>query len=118
MDLSGAVAGASPHRLIALLLRAAIESAELAKISMEAGDRARKSQAISKAYSMIEGLRMALDHEKGGEISARLDALYEYCTHCLLEANLHNECSWLAGVHDVLQKIETAWLAISPARLS
>lgn len=59
---------------------------------MQNGAIADKGMAISKAIAIIqEGLRLSLDKDKGGELAANLDALYDYMGHRLLQANLRTD---------------------------
>lgn len=110
------VSTASPHRLIQMLLEGAIEKINLAKGYMENGEIALKSSHITWAISIIDGLRISLDKEAGGEIATNLEALYEYMTRRLLEAHLHNNPKILDEISGLLREIKSAWDAI-PANL-
>jgi flagellar secretion chaperone FliS len=115
-SLDTAVESASPHRLIVMLYDGAIKAVSLAQIHMGNGAIAEKGAAISKAIAIIEeGLRLALDLEKGGELAENLDALYEYMTQRLLEANLNNRSDLLDEVGSLLLDLKTAWDVIDPA---
>lgn len=114
--LSSAVLDADPHRLIALMLSGARERARLAVACLERGDLPRKAQAISEASAIIGGLNGALNLEAGGEIADGLQALYDYAQRRLLSANADNDAEPLREVDDLLGDIESAWLAIAPAR--
>ncbi len=106
------VEGADGHRLIAMLLDGAIERIGRARAFMLRGDIARKGEQIGWAVSVIEGLRTALDHERGGEIAANLEALYDYMERRLTEANLRNDPAILDEVTGLLAQIKSAWAAI------
>lgn len=106
------VDSATPHRLIQMLLEGALEKINLAKGYMQRGDIALKGTHISWAISIIDGLRMSLDQEAGGEIAANLDALYDYMGRRLVEANLKNDPAILAEVSGLLLEIKSAWDAI------
>jgi flagellar protein FliS len=115
-SLDTAVESASPHRLIVMLFDGAIKAVSLAQIHIQSGAIAEKGAAISKAIAIIEdGLRLALDREKGGELAENLDALYDYMTQRLLEANLGNRLDLLEEVGGLLLELKTAWDAIDPA---
>lgn len=103
------VESATPHRLIQMLLEGALEKINLAKGYMQRGEVALKGPHISWAISIIDGLRMSLDREAGGEIAANLDALYDYMGRRLAEANLHNDPEILAEVTGLLLEIKSAW---------
>ncbi|MFL6592808.1 MAG: flagellar export chaperone FliS [Luteimonas sp.] len=114
-SVDSAVAEASPHRLISLMLSGARERARLAEACLARGDIARKAQAICDACSIIGGLNGALDLEAGGEIAGGLQALYDYAQRRLVEANARNDADALREVDQLLGEIETAWNAIASA---
>ncbi|MBB5016487.1 flagellar protein FliS [Rehaibacterium terrae] len=109
---SSAAAEHDPHRVIAMLLAGAIERIRLARLNLERGDIAGKAQAIGAAMSIVDGLRLSLDHEAGGEIAAGLESLYDYASLRLVEANAHNDDGRLREVEGLLGEIESAWAAI------
>jgi len=106
------VESATPHRLIQMLLEGALEKINLAKGYMQRSDIALKGTHISWAISIIDGLRMSLDKEAGGEIAENLDALYDYMGRRLVEANLNNDPVILTEVTGLLLEIKSAWDAI------
>ncbi len=106
------VASASPHRLIQMLMEGALEKINLAKGYMQRGDVALKGSHISWAISIIDGLRMSLDIEAGGEIAQNLDDLYDYMGRRLAEANLENNEAMLNEVAGLIIEIKLAWDAV------
>ncbi len=107
------VAAASPHRLIQMLLEGALEKIAIARGHMERGEIAQKGKAISWAIDILEGLRMSLDQEAGGELASNLDALYDYMNLTLLQANKDNSLEKLDEVGGLLKNIKSAWDAIA-----
>ncbi len=107
------VAAATPHRLIQMLLEGALEKIAVAKGHMERNEIADKGKAISWAIDILEGLRTSLDQEAGGELAANLDALYEYMSVQLVEANISNDPAKLDEVSGLLKQIKSAWDAIA-----
>jgi flagellar protein FliS len=112
IDAQSAVAFASPHRLIQMLMEGALESLTKAKGHIQRSEVAAKGEQISRAISIIGGLREGLNPEAGGEIAANLDALYDYMQRRLLEANLKAEESIVDEVIERLRTIKEAWDAI------
>lgn len=109
------VPAASPHQLILMLFDGAILSLTSAVAALERNDIAAKGQALSKAIEIIaNGLDAGLDIESGGEIAQRLAALYEYMTHRLLYANLHNSREAVEEVLELLNGLRESWRAIAP----
>ena len=110
------VTTADPHKLILMLFDGAILSIATATSAMDRKDIPTKGQAISKAIEIImNGLKASLDQDAGGELAARLAALYDYMSERLLYANLHNSRPALDEVSDLLHGLREAWEGIAPA---
>ena len=103
------ITDADPHKLIQLLYNAAIERINMAKARMQAKDYAGKGQLIGKAIEIIGGLRSFLDFEKGGDLSAQLEALYDYMERRLLEASAKNDVEKLDEVLGLLRSVKEGW---------
>ena len=108
----GGVEAASPHRLVQMLMEGALQKMLAARLAMEQGKTQAKGESISWAISIIDGLRDGLDIEKGGDIAANLDNLYEYMGRRLLEANLRTDMAMLDEVIGLLREIKAAWDAV------
>jgi len=109
---SGAMAEAEtadPHRLIQMLFEGALERIAVAKGAMEQGNIQLKGNKLTQAISIIGGLRSSLDLSQGGDLAGNLDALYEYMTRRLLQANIHNDTDALDEVIRLLREIKSAW---------
>jgi flagellar protein FliS len=111
-EIESALPEASPHRLVQMLFDGAIAAVVEARIRLAGGDIPGRGQAISKAISIVEGLRSSLDHEKGGQIAERLGALYEYIESRLLHANLKSDGAALDESIKLLSELQGAWKAI------
>lgn len=103
------ITDADPHRLIQLLINGALERVNMAKAQMQAKNIEGKGRLISKAIEIINGLRSFLDLEKGEDLAKRLDSLYEYMTHTLLQANMKNDPEKLDEVARLLRQVKEAW---------
>lgn len=106
------IVDADPHRLIQMLMEGALEKIAAAKGFMARGVVAEKGLQISFAISIIDGLRMSLDKELGGDIAANLDALYDYMGRRLLAANIENNPAYLDEVVSLIKEVKSAWDAI------
>ena len=100
---------ASPHRIVQMLMDGALSKIATAKGCIERADTAGKVRQISWGINIINGLRSSLDPKKGGDISANLDALYEYMGNKLHEANLNNDIQSLDEVSSLLTEIKAGW---------
>lgn len=103
---------ANPHRLIQMLMEGALEKISKAKGFLKNGNIAKKGEHISWAISIIEGLRVSLDHSQGGQISENLENLYIYMNSRLTQANLKNSLEMLDEVTTLLIDIKSGWDAI------
>ncbi|HEY9102733.1 flagellar export chaperone FliS [Chitinimonas sp.] len=106
---------ASPHKLICMLYEGAIKALFMAKLHMQNKEIGPKGVAISKAIAIIEeGLRNSLDAaEQSSEIAASLDALYDYMSRRLLEANIRNDVAMIDEVQQLLSQLKDAWESIN-----
>lgn len=103
---------ASPHRLVQMLMEGALDKLATAKGLMLRKDFAGKSEQITWASSIINGLRSGLDMEAGGEIANNLNDLYSYMNRRLIDANAQNDSSILDEVSGLLIEIKSAWDAM------
>ncbi|MFO1321518.1 MAG: flagellar export chaperone FliS [Burkholderiales bacterium] len=110
LDLETGISGATPEALILMLYDGAVKAIALARAAMEQGDASLKGRQLSKAIGIVEeGLRGALDLAAGGEIATNLASLYEYMSHQLMRANLHNDLAILDEVSGLLRDLKSAW---------
>jgi len=115
VGVESAVNSADPHRLILLLFQGAESGISLAIEAIRQNNLGTKSQAISRSIDIItNGLLASLDREAGGDLAAKLAALYEYMSMRLLHANLKNDLAALDEVSLLLAEIRSAWEEIAP----
>lgn len=106
------VDAADPHRLIQMLMEGALEKIAKAKQYMANKNTSEKGRHVSWAISIIDGLRLSLDKEKGGDIAVNLDALYDYMTRRLVLANAENNPAMLDEVISLIKEVKAGWDAI------
>lgn len=107
-----AIMDATPHQLTSLLLKAALDKLSVAIGAIERGDVALRTEAIRKVAAIVAELQGSLNKEKGGDLAQQLDALYEFSTTQLIEANLSKDIDKLKAVRNVLQEINEGWQQI------
>ncbi|MFC0253112.1 flagellar export chaperone FliS [Massilia consociata] len=117
VGLETGVAAASPHKLVVMLYDGAMVALLSAINHMKSANAtasiAAKGAAISKAITIIDnGLRASLDKSAGGEIAQNLDALYDYMSRRLLQANIKNDIAAVEEVHGLLSDLRGAWVQI------
>lgn len=113
IELQTRIDTASPHELIELLLQGARTHIATAQGNIQRNQIKEKGEHIGKALSIIEGLKMSLNHEQGGNIAENLLKLYDYIQHILLKANLNNDEDLLAQSNLLLAEVHQAWQAIN-----
>ena len=117
VGVDAAIEVADPHKLILLLFTGAQAAIGQARAALHMNQTPEKGAAISKAIDIISnGLKVSLDHQQGGDIAARLDALYDYMVLRLLQANLKNDPKALEEVSGLLEEIHSAWREIAPGK--
>ncbi len=106
------VSEASPHKLILMLFDGALLVLNKAVADIENKDIPNKIKHISKGIEIISsGLSASLD-ASGGDLTERLDALYEYMCRRLALANLQSNPAPITEVIGLLHGLRDAWAQI------
>jgi flagellar protein FliS len=106
------IEGASPHRLIQLMMERVVTKVALAEKHMETESIAEKGLHIGDAISLIDGLQLSLNHKSDKRMASNFDELYDYMKRRLLEANVKNDASILREVSGLMHELKSAWDAI------
>ncbi|MGA9595588.1 MAG: flagellar export chaperone FliS [Acidimicrobiia bacterium] len=113
---SQAVGTAGPLQLVLMLYDralAAIARSEWALKNKEPGSIELAHKELTRAQDIITELMLSLDHDKGGEISTSLNAIYQFCLEQLTQANLSKDATALPFVARSLTDLREAWAAIA-----
>jgi flagellar protein FliS len=114
LDVQTMVDGADPHRLVEMLYDGAVVQVAKARYALARQDIVAKGEATTRAIRIIdEGLKAALD-ARAGDVARNLDALYDYMTRTLVNANLKNSDSLYGEVEKLLGDLRGAWRDIGP----
>ncbi|MCC7152563.1 MAG: flagellar export chaperone FliS [Rubrivivax sp.] len=117
MSVQTGIANASPHRLIEMLYDGFVDALVEARGAMRSKEIERKGRAIGRAARIIEeGLRSALDLDRGGRLAADLNGLYTYVGTRLMQASLRNDEAILDECQRLIEPLREAWSAIAPSR--
>ena len=110
------VSEASPHRLVQMLMEGGLDRMAQAKGALSRGDIAQKGLMLGKAIEIISGLRDGLEPEKAEDPASvqQLDALYDYMSNRLVEANQVNDADMIDEVARLLITVKSGWDAIAP----
>ena len=115
VNVSSAVEGASPHRLISMLLEGLIRRLAEAKGAIDRTDTFAKGTSISKAIDIVGELQGSLRDTDSNEVAANLDRLYDYIARTLLQANLESSQAKLDEVARLVIEIKAGWEGIADA---
>ena len=107
------VASENPVGLVTALYEGAIKAVQQARHCLETEDIWGRSKAISKAVDIITELIRSLNHEKGGDLSARLKDLYGYMQTRLLAAHASQEDEPMAEVIRLLTTLLDGWYKVA-----
>ena len=97
------------HQMVRVLLEGAIQRIRESVAALNLNDFEKKSIQVTKAQKIIFGLRKTLDFEKGGEIAANLDSLYDYCLRALTSAHCRNDRDKFAEAQGILEELLSGW---------
>ena len=64
---------------------------------------------MTKAQTILWGLRESLDFEKGKDLAVNLDSLYDYCIRRLTAAHAREDDEIFSEVMDLMINIRDAW---------
>jgi flagellar protein FliS len=103
------ISTSSQGKLILLMYEGATKFTKMAMNCMDNGDIAGKGKYINKANNIINELSISLDMQKGGEVSTRLESLYQFMLNQLTLANIKSERKALESVLRVLLPLQDAW---------
>ena len=109
VEVASAVPYADSIQLIQMLFDGLIASLSDAEGHFERNDIKGKNASIGRANKIIIGLQIALDFEKGKELSQNLSDLYDYCIRRLLKANIRNDVEGIVEVKGLMNEIRSAW---------
>ena len=112
MNAQTQLTDASPHKVIQLLMAGAVDRLIKVSAMMENGT-GHYHDILANAIDIILALNSALDMEKGGEISANLNSLYDYMQLQLVHANIERDHKKVDEVIELIKTIKDGWDQIS-----
>ena len=107
-----AVLTAPPGRLVVMLYDGALRFLFQAATAMREGNAGRGGERISKAEAIVDELLSTLDMS-AGEVAERLQVLYFFSKHHLLEARREGSAEKIDEVANVLRELRDAWAQIA-----
>lgn len=98
-----------PGELLIALYDGLFRFLGVAAHAMRANRRAQAGESISRAYSILSELYIALDHDKAPDLCRNLAALYDFSMSRLTQANLKQDPTMLDDVIKVLTPVREAF---------
>lgn len=108
------VSTSTPGELLLALYGGLFRYLKQARTLIEAKQRARVPELISKARAIVAELDMALDHEVAPELCQNLTALYDFCLERLRVAAREYSVQAIDDVVRVLTPLHQAWQMAVP----
>ncbi|MDD4862969.1 MAG: flagellar export chaperone FliS [Alishewanella agri] len=104
------LAGASPYKVIQMLMAGVIDNLALAKGAIQRKDLETKARVLSKATAILESLRSCLDESIAPELAGNLYSLYSYMIERLIDASIERDSTVaIDEVAELFREIKTAW---------
>lgn len=103
------ISTSSQGKLILMMYEGAVKFTMMALKSMDEGDIAGKATYIRKTHDIVNELSVSLDLKKGGEVTARLETLYQFILRQLTLANIKPDREALESILKVLEPLQEAW---------
>jgi flagellar secretion chaperone FliS len=115
VDISSKVEGATPHQLIAVLYDEAMKTLDTLAAGMAANGVMTVDGIVkrrSRVNSILLGLEGSLDHEKGGELSQGLRAVYREARRLTDEGCTARDPKPVIRARELIAEIAGAWAQI------
>jgi flagellar secretion chaperone FliS len=106
------ISTSSQGQLILMMYEGAIKNVSMAIDGIDQKDIPGKGLYLRKAHDIINELSLALDMEKGGDLSIKLERLYQYILSQLTLANIKSETKILKSVLEILNTLLGAWTEV------
>jgi flagellar protein FliS len=100
---------APPGRLVVMLYDGARRFLFQASSAMREGQVLQAHQRLRRAEDIISELNATLDHERGGEIAARLQGIYVFVLGELNRARVEQDPDRIDFAHAQLGELREAW---------
>lgn len=98
----------SPQEITALLYEACIDTLEAAVTAIKKKDYFTSNKLLTKANDILYRLDAGINYN-AGIIADQLDALYDYMSEKIIDANINKDLSSIEEVLNILNEISTSW---------
>jgi flagellar protein FliS len=104
---------APPERLVVMLYDGINRFLFQATVAMRDGNVALTNTKLQRAEAIIDELIATLDHDAGGEVADRLNAIYLYGRRALGEARMERSTDKVQHVQGLFGELRDAWAQIT-----
>jgi flagellar protein FliS len=104
---------APPGRLVVMLYDGCVRFLFQSAYAMREGNRKVAQERLRRAEAIIDELRITLDHDKGGQIAANLDALYGFSRSHLIKAWTEQDADKIDEVSRLMAELRDAWAQVA-----
>lgn len=112
---ASSVMTASPGQLVVMLYDGAGRFLRQAELAAEEGAWSHAFDRLGKAEAIVDELLVTLDAEQGGEIAARLQAIYVFCKRLMIETRVERDVERIRRTASLLAGLREAWSEIATA---
>ncbi|VAW58858.1 Flagellar biosynthesis protein FliS [hydrothermal vent metagenome] len=112
VNIKASVENADPYTLTLMLFNGVVERLNTAKVHIKQNNIGLRGENISKAISIIDGLRVSLDMKKPSDIAKNLESLYDYMQRQLVDATVSNKPENIDEVISLMNEIRSGWVSI------
>ncbi|WP_066290355.1 flagellar export chaperone FliS [Bacillus sp. FJAT-29937] len=98
----------SPQEITSLLYEVCITTLEEAVEAIKQKDYFKSNKLLTKANDILYRLDAGINYE-AGIIADQLDALYDYMSEKLIEANINKDTKLIEEVINILSEISASW---------
>jgi flagellar secretion chaperone FliS len=107
-----AVLTAPPEQLVLMLYDGVHRFLFQATVAMRGGDYILTNTKLQRAEAIIDELIATLDHEQGGAIADRLNAIYLYARRSLGESRIEKSPEKIEHVQGLIRDLRESWAQI------
>jgi flagellar protein FliS len=104
---------ANPGQLVVMLYDGCLRFLHQAAYAMRDGDRLRSGDRLRRAEAILGELLVTLDHEQGGEVANRLQAIYVFARRQLIDARRDQDAEMVDTVAALLGELRESWAQIA-----
>ncbi|MEO7963191.1 MAG: flagellar export chaperone FliS [Gemmatimonadaceae bacterium] len=112
------VLSASPGQLVLIVYEHLLINLRRAALLVEAKDANARSDSLDRARAALTELLVTLDHKQGGEIAARLSAIYVFMLSELSVLGVKPDAARLGAIIALLGELHTAFEQVSSSTSS